>query len=194
VQRSHSGRHPPVGAQRFTPSPVAAQTREQHALASLQMSPTCFAQLRPSFIMHPATGAQRSVPLGSGTQRPLQQSAAVLHVSPSTRQAWSSAHRRTSPSSTHDFPQQSLSSAHDSPAGRQPGPAAAQVPLKQVLEQQSLGAPHDPPAEAHVPDGVHAPAAHASEQQAPARSQVPDAPTHPVVGRHVVSRRVSSAQ
>jgi hypothetical protein len=193
-QRSHCGRQPPSGAHRFTPSPVATQRREQHEFASLHTSPTCSAQPLLSFIVHAATLAQRVAPLTSATQRPVQQSPGTLQISPSTRHACRSAQRSTSPSSTQDLPQQSLSSAHVSPAGLQPGPAALHWPALHTFVQHSRGMLQGAPTEPHVPTGAQPAAVHASEQHAPARSQPPPAPMQPVVGRHVVSSRVSTAQ
>jgi hypothetical protein len=85
VQSSHSSRHPPAPAQRFTPSPVRTQSREQHSSSFLHGSPTARTHGMPSFELHAGSFLQRDVPLGSAPQRPVQQSSDVLQISPSAR-------------------------------------------------------------------------------------------------------------
>ena len=69
--------------------------------------------------------------------------------------------------------QQSIGMAHDSPAGRQPGPAIAHLPPLQTPPQQSAATAQVAPARAQ--DGaaqtVVSPELQPSEQQAPARAQ-----------------------
>ncbi len=197
---SHSARHPPAGAQRFVPSRVARHWREQQSELSLQTSPTCRVQGFLSFIVHAASDVQRSTPLaGSATQRSEQQSPAASQVSPSGRHPWRSAHARTpSPRSWQTRPQQSVPTAQESPAARQPAPTDWHVPAH-LFEQQSLarvqGAPPAAQTAGEQIPGWSGPAPlQPSEQHAPARAHVLPSPTQPVVGRHVCSFVGPSAQ
>jgi hypothetical protein len=169
LQSSHSSRHPPAPAQRFTPSPVSTQSREQHSCSILQGSPTCLAHIRPSLELQPGSFLQRDVPLGSAPHMPEQQSSGFLQISPSARQPWRSAQRNPvsrSPS-VHAPPQHSLDMVQLSPAGLHPPPAGAHFPAMQTSEQQSELAVHVSPIRAHQPLGAHD-RSHFTEQHSPA--------------------------
>jgi hypothetical protein len=167
-QRSQSGVHPPIGAQRLLPSFVATHDRVQHSPGPPHASPTTLPHGCVSFELH----------IGSAPQRPLvhepeQQSAPLAQSSPVTRHASRSTHR---PELEHACPQQSGLALQLSPAGAQPD-AFAHVPLLHVFEQQSVPCTHDAPAVAQsgslaqlplVPSG----AKHESEQHAPANVHV----------------------
>jgi hypothetical protein len=138
VQSSHSLRQPPEAAQRFVPSVVDRQMREQHWFASMQTSPTCREHAFLSFEVHAPSAVHRRTPVVSASQRCVQQSTGVVQVSPSGRQPSSSAQVSTpSPWSTQTRPQHAASMAHASPAGLHPGAALAHVPATQLCEQQS---------------------------------------------------------
>ena len=111
-------------------------------------------------------------PPGVAAHRPLQHASPDVQGSPSTRQASSSRHVATPPSSRlpQVRPQQSSAFMHGSPAGRQSG-TFAHRPIMQTPPQQSLAAAHEAPAAAHIAP-PHAPAAQPSAQHAPARLQL----------------------
>jgi hypothetical protein len=160
-QSSHSVLQPPPAPQRWTPSGVVEQSREQQSAAVAHVSPIWRAHGIVSPVVHIARGTQRPTPSESGWQTEEQQSESNAQISPSTRQASSKAHRM--PAQTP--PQQPGLPMQASPAGaheRGPGgggggsggmgmaDAAPHIPSMQSLPQQSVAAVQGIPTALHA--------------------------------------------
>jgi hypothetical protein len=189
-QVSHRVRHAPAGAQRFSPSWCAKQSREQHSSFRSQRSPTCRLQDRVSPTRHAFVASQRATPSGLTLQIPLQHSPPCPQSSPIDRQPWGRRQRCVASGCSSQLPlQQSAASTQDSPATRQAGaPLPRQRPPSQRPEQQSLATLQGCSSRAQMaPCTQDDPASlvtHPSSQQSLAISQVRPIPWQPKVGRH----------